>query len=96
MLEPLALAHRATSSIEAAGAYWLCSRRVSTFAVAVYASTLSGIDSVIEGVRGSHDTLTVLLFTLWFRWFLRRRDRLYRCGVWTPFCLVDRDKLPGL
>lgn len=40
--------------------------------------------------------LTVLLVTLWFRWFLRRWNRLYRRGVRTPFCLVDRDKVPGL
>jgi hypothetical protein len=40
--EPLALAHRATSSIAAASAYWLCSRRVNTSAVAMRASVLSG------------------------------------------------------
>lgn len=34
-LEPPAFAHRATSSIAAANAYWLCSRRVSTSAVAI-------------------------------------------------------------
>lgn len=51
-LEPLALAHRATSSIAATNAYWLCSRRVNTSAVAIWASELSGMAVVLEGGRG--------------------------------------------
>lgn len=48
-LEPLAFAHRATSSIAAAKASWLCNRRVSTSAVAMWASVLSGMADVLEG-----------------------------------------------
>ena len=48
-LEPLAFAHRATSSIAATNAYWLCSRRVSTSAVAIWASALYGM-AVVLGV----------------------------------------------
>ncbi|MNF61299.1 hypothetical protein D3C84_429380 [compost metagenome] len=47
-LEPLALAHRATSSIAAAKACWLWSRRVNTSAVAMWASVLSGMAVVLE------------------------------------------------
>lgn len=40
-LAPLDLAHRDNSSIAAAKACWLCSRSVSTSAVAMWASVLS-------------------------------------------------------
>ncbi len=55
-LEPLALTHRATSSIAAASACWLCSRRVSTSAVAIWASVLSGTAHFLEFVCRSRQS----------------------------------------
>lgn len=52
-LEPLAFAHRATSSIAAASACWLWRRRVSTSAVAIWVSVLSGMAVVLDGLQGS-------------------------------------------
>ena len=42
-LEPLALAHRATSSIAEARACWLCSRSVRTSAIAIWTSVFSAM-----------------------------------------------------
>ena len=49
-LDPLALTQRATSSIAAAKACWLCRRRVRTSAVAIWASVLSGMAHFLEFV----------------------------------------------
>ena len=51
--ESVSLAHKATSSIAAAIACWLCSRRVNTSAVAMWASVLSGMAGVLEGWQRS-------------------------------------------
>lgn len=48
--EPVDLAHKATSSIAAASACWLCSSKVSTSAVAMLASVLSGMVVILEWV----------------------------------------------
>lgn len=48
--EPVDLAHNATSSIAAASACWLCNSKVSTSAVALLASVLSGMVVILEWV----------------------------------------------
>jgi len=47
-LDPLALTHRATSSIAEARACWLCRSNVSASAVAMLASELVGTVVVLE------------------------------------------------
>lgn len=49
--EPDDFAHKATSSIAAASACWLCSRRVNTSAVAILAWLLSVMTIVLVGYK---------------------------------------------
>lgn len=51
MGEPVDLAHKASSSIAAASACWLCSRRVNTSAVAILAWLLSVMTIVLVGYK---------------------------------------------
>ena len=76
-LEPLDLAQRAASSIAAAKACWLCSRRVSTSAVAMWVSVLSCMAVVLEGVA----RIVAQLESGWGRMMLFCRNRRFGDGM---------------